>query len=439
MPSTVLKAMFSGAFNAFAIKIIGAGLAILIQVLLARSMGTTDYGIYALAMIWVIIGGQVGSLGFCDAATRFLAQYGEGRQNGLANGFLKTSRMIVLGGTLSFSLLSIGALLAFESHIGPAYTAPLIIAFAMIPLMAYQDLLEGKSFAFSWVGIALGPGYVIRQGLNFVILILFVVLGAELSAETALGIAFVSTAVSVFVQQLLFSKSIGNIFEPANSEWDWPTWRATVIPLFYRQTFFVLARYLDVIVIGLFLSPEIMALYFAATRLTGLMSLFQYGITAVAARRFAGIALQDDLSVLEKLVSVTTRSIFWLSLLALLGLVLLGSQLLLIFGPEFEEAYPILVILGFGILIQTSVGAAEDVLIMYGHARMVLKSQIIGIAVNFVSLFLLVPTFGAEGAAVAMALGFAATAITIETQIRSAIGISVFVGTLGQRFEGAYR
>ena len=77
------------ALTVFAIRIGGAGLAYGTQVLLARFMGQAEYGVFALAWVWIAILGHGCLLGVAQSVCRFVPQYRARGELELARGFLR--------------------------------------------------------------------------------------------------------------------------------------------------------------------------------------------------------------------------------------------------------------------------------------------------------------------------------------------------------------
>ena len=67
------------ALAAFAIRVASAGVAYLSQVLLARWMGSFEYGIFVFVWVWVLILGGLSTLGLGIVLIRYVPEYRENR------------------------------------------------------------------------------------------------------------------------------------------------------------------------------------------------------------------------------------------------------------------------------------------------------------------------------------------------------------------------
>src|SRR5437868_11422325 len=109
----------------FIIRVISAGLAYVSQVLLARWMGTSDYGIYVYVWTWVLLLGSMMDFGISASAQKIIPEYRADGEHALLRGFLSGSRW------LTFAVSALGAvLLAGVVHLA----APWIDPNSIVPL-----------------------------------------------------------------------------------------------------------------------------------------------------------------------------------------------------------------------------------------------------------------------------------------------------------------
>src|SRR2546430_14932750 len=76
----------------FIIRVISAGLAYVSQVLLARWMGTSDYGVYVYVWTWVLLLGSMMDFGISASAQKLIPEYRANGDHARLRGFLSGSR-----------------------------------------------------------------------------------------------------------------------------------------------------------------------------------------------------------------------------------------------------------------------------------------------------------------------------------------------------------
>src|SRR4030088_673541 len=97
-----LRAMLGGSAEAsvttrlagtiFIIRVISAALAYVSQILLARWIGGSDYGVYVYVWTWVLLLGSMMDFGISASAQKIIPEYRAGGEHALLRGFLSGSR-----------------------------------------------------------------------------------------------------------------------------------------------------------------------------------------------------------------------------------------------------------------------------------------------------------------------------------------------------------
>src|SRR6478752_2503690 len=82
------------AGKVFLVRVASAMLALVSQVLLARWMGSFEFGIYIYVWTWVLMIGALSDVGLSSAARRFIPEYTEHKSLDRLRGFLAGSRWL---------------------------------------------------------------------------------------------------------------------------------------------------------------------------------------------------------------------------------------------------------------------------------------------------------------------------------------------------------
>lgn len=120
-----------------------------------------------------------------------------------------------------------------------------------------------------------------------------------------------------------------------------------------------------------------------------------------------------------------------------IALLFAGEFILAQFGPEFEAAWPVLVILVCGQVAATLAGPSGVVLAMSGNERINLAITIIYTALVLVSVPIAAHFAGLAGIALSMSLALLARNLTAFYFVRSREGINVWTGRVADRREGS--
>ena len=76
----------------FIIRVISAGLAYVAQILLARWMGSSDYGVYVYVWTWVLLLGSMMDFGISASAQKIIPEYRASGDIARLRGFLAGSQ-----------------------------------------------------------------------------------------------------------------------------------------------------------------------------------------------------------------------------------------------------------------------------------------------------------------------------------------------------------
>ncbi|WP_137132137.1 lipopolysaccharide biosynthesis protein [Rhizobium sp. FY34] len=414
------------ALIAFAIRIISAAIAFISQIVLARLMGEFEYGIFAFVWVLVVVFGNLSCLGFHTAVIRFLPLHETRGEHELVRGLNWTARVFAL---LCASILAVSgyAFLQVFDHIVPDYwMVPVFLGLITLPMIALGDVLDGTARANGWAVTAMSPTYIMRPLLILALMLLAIWWGAPRGARTAMEAALVATYITTLLQFLRVTWRLRRHLGPGRLAFDIRPWTRFALPLFLVDGIGFLLTNSDVVVVGLYLPPDQVAIYFAAAKTIALVQFVYFSVKAAAAPRFSTIIAKDDRQELTEFAGQAARWTFWPALVVGLTVLAAGNLLLSLFGSAFTEGYPLMVILFAGILAKASVGPGEILLNMAGRQKLcvILYGFILisSIALNM----LLIPRFGLFGAATATAAAMMIEAILLHIAVRRTLGIVIF-------------
>lgn len=411
----------------FFARILNAAIAFVSQVLLARYMGGFEYGIFVLVWVTIIILGSISCLGLHTSIIRFIPEYQAKGQTAELRGILLGSRLFVLA--FSSACAAIGALgiWLFEPSIEHYYVLPFYLGLVCLPMIALGDQLEGIARANSWALWAMAPAYFIRPLLILLFLWGVYLAGYSPDATSAVIAAILATYITTIVQLAVISRRAESGLPPAKPRFLLRQWAAVSLPIFLVEGFFFLLTNADVLMVGFFMEPTDVAVYYAAVKTLALVHFVYFAVKAGVAQRYATFIHGGETEALALFARETVSWTFWPSVLMAMVVLLLGKPILMLFGPGFETGYPLLFLLVGAVIVRAAVGPAESLLTMGGHQNVCAGIFAVTLALNIALNFLLIPILGLWGAALATAAATAVEAVLLSLTVWRKMGIVMAV------------
>jgi len=399
----VTPAMVKGAGWSIGGTASGAVASFVVQIILARALEATRYGVYSYLLAWVNVAVLVGKLEFDTAAIRFVAAYDGQRQDGLLRGFWQYGWRVVSRTATGIALLAGLAAWLLRRHLHPGMEGGIWAASALVPLSALLLFSSSTLQGFRRVPQAQLPSQLLRPVLFGIGIVVVGGLGLELSAGGAVGLNTAATAVALGVSLFLLNRAAPDSAVAATPAFDTTGWmRAVRSFLVISAAQLVLSQQSDILVVGTVLSPRDAGLYSAASQLSGLIMLGAQAVIFVVLPMVADLYARGRRAELQSIVVRTVQGCALISVPAVAVLLVGGRVVLHAYGSAFVDAYPILAVLTSGTLVGATMGIISGFLLtMTGHERAASRMVVGTALLNLALTITLTPLFGAVGAAVA--------------------------------------
>lgn len=415
------------AGTAFLIRVASAGITYLSQVLLARWMGSFEFGVYIYVWTWVLLIGGLASIGLDTAAQRFIPEYSEAKFAAELRGFLSGSRWLATSVATVIGLAGMAGVWLFDPWLDRYEVIPLYLACFCIPLHALSAVQDGIARSYNWVNLALVPQYIFRPLLITLIMVGVHAAGFGNDASVAMLAAIAAVWATTLGQTFILNRRLRSVVAQGPKAYDPKAWLRVAAPIFAMAGFYLVLSYADIIVLQHYRPPQEVAYYYAAAKTLALVAFVNYSVSAVTGHKFAEYHVAGDKARLQLFFSETIRWTFWPSLAATVFILLLGKPLLWLFGPKFTEGYPLLFILCFGLLARSAIGPAERLLNMLNEQRACAYVYAVAATFNVALCLALIPPYGLYGAATASALALVAESVLMFVVIRKRLGFRVFI------------
>lgn len=403
--------LIRGSTFVFLCRISGAALTFLSQILLARWMGAAELGIYVLAFSWCILLSSVATVGFPAAAIRFVGSGLANNDPGYIRGFVQRGAQIV---TLAGAFIGAAGMTVlwsgwFTGNVIDKYA--LTLALLIVPLFAANTFFSGVANGLSKFALSFLPVNVARPLLFLTLLTSLWLATDMLDAKRAMTMQAVAILIVSSVTIWLAKRSINNSIDAATKKYETKMWARTSLPLLALTLFTGYFPEINIILSGIYLPAEQVASFHVSFRLAMLVTFALFAVDAVTGPAAARLFASGDKRSLQSVVNRATRLRFGVAVTAVAIFAVLGKFLLGIFGPEFVKGYPLLLILAMGQLVQASVGPVARLIGVSGHQDHCVTVFVVVLFTLALLTAILVPVFGATGAALAAAAGMAIWAL----------------------------
>jgi O-antigen/teichoic acid export membrane protein len=430
-----LRAMLGGSSEAsitkrlagtiFIIRVVSAALAYLSQILLARWMGGSDYGIYVYVWTWVLLLGSMLDFGISASAQKIIPEYRARGDQALLRGFLTGSRWMTLLASSTMALLLAGLVYLLSSSIDPATVVPLYIGCATLPAFVVANTQDGIARSHDWMRLGLMPQFIVRQALIIGFTAGAFVLGFHLGATAAMLASVAAVWIAMLGQMLVLNRRLATHIEAGRKAYDFRGWLATSLPILMVEGFYLLLSYTDLLVLQQYRSSEEVGVYFAVVKTLALVSFIHYAMSATTAHRFTEYHTSGDRERLSAYVAHAIKWTFWPSLAATAALLAMGKPLLWLFGPQFVGGYGIMFVAAIGLVVRAAIGPVERLLNMVGQQNICALAYALSFAVNLGLCIALIPHFGGYGAAAATSIALTFETVLLFWIVRRRLGLHV--------------
>ncbi len=434
-PIARLRRIFTGSGEAsttrrlagtiFLIRVISAGLAYLSQILLARWMGGSDYGIYVYVWTWVLLLGSLMDFGISASAQKIIPEYRASGDDARLRGFVSGSRWMTFAASTLIALGLAGLVRLISPSIDPGSIVPLYLGCLTLPAFVVANTQDGIARSHDWMRLGLMPQFIVRQSLIVGFTAGAFALGFQLGASIAMMASVAAVWLAMLGQMIVLNRRLKAHLPAGPRTYDYRGWLKTSLPILLVESFYMLLSYTDVLVLRQFRPSEEVGVYFAVVKTLALVSFIHYAMSATTAHRFTEYHASGDKARLAAYVTHAIAWTFWPSLAATIILLAVGKPLLALFGPTFVAGYDIMFIAAIGLVVRSAIGPVERLLNMLGHQNICAMAYASAFAINLVLCLQMVPRYGGHGAAAATSLALAFETVLLFWIVRRRLGLHV--------------
>ncbi|MCP4369690.1 MAG: flippase [Deltaproteobacteria bacterium] len=392
-----------GTSGSFIVHLMSLGLLLVLHVILARSLEIDQYGIYVYVLTWINLFTLISKLGFDRVMIRFVAAYRARKEWGKLRGLLRRSSQMVIATSVLIGI--VGALIVqlFTKQFIDDLVKTFMIGFLLLPFQAINTLRQGQLIGLKRIVLAKLPMEIFRPMIIMALVVSSNFWIGPLKAAEVMTITVVG-AVAVFaVGSYWWLRSMPKEIRNYAVEYPSENWLATALPFLLISGAHRIRNSTDIIMIGAIVGMNEAGIYGAATKVSRLVSFGLGAVNSIVAPLISELYAQQKYQKLRKLISVTAKGIFLVTVIIVMFFLFYGRDILALFNKKFVSGYPAFLILMIGQLGNALAGSVGILMTMTGNQKT--ASKVIGMSAvaNIILNAILVPLFGMIGAAIATA------------------------------------
>ena len=388
-------------------RFIHKGMNLATQVLIVRYLSQSDYGTLAYVLSIVAVGEAVAKFGMGQAVGRFLPIYHEQERYDALFGAMSMAAGVTLSIGMAIALFPLAAqgFLGWSFMGDQAASSLLLVLLFLVPVQAVDNLLTGVFAALTSPRLIFFRRHVMAPGLKLLV-VLFAILGHR--GVLFLAVAYLAASVlglavcGGMLIRLLRRRGLLAYFRLRSINMPWREILLYAIPLLSVDLTQGLIYATNAVLLRHHGGFNEVAAFSAAYRLALMnhlvLACFATLFVPTASRMFA----RRDHEEINNLYWQTAIWIMTFSFPVFVATFAISKPLtLLIYGARYEQAAIILSLLSLGFFFNAAWGPNDYALRVFGRVRYILIINIVTTVLNLVAALLLVPRFGALGAAIA--------------------------------------
>lgn len=425
--SIVQNNVVAGGFLSLLVKSGSTLLGFISVVVLARTLGAEDYGVYTFIISIITLIALPTQLGLPQLIVRESAKfYDKENYSSLKSLWEWSTRIICITSLLVFLTVAISYIL-FKDAFGIKFIESLLLATALIPVIALSNVRGASLQGIGYTIKGQIPESIIRPSCLILFIGLAYIITDGISVYDALQIHIIAAIVGYFVGAWILYKSKPKELSLVESSFpDNRKWLMSALPLAIISGLQLINNQSDIIMLTMYRSPEEVGIYKVVSSICTLVIFGFMSVQIVLSPKIARLYINGNLRELKDIIKVGTRTILLIALPVFCVLVIFGEKLLeIIFGHEYTAGYLPMIILAVGRVINAAFGLTTVLLNMTSNENTNMKIVFLSAILNIILNLLFIPFMGMSGAAITTVVTLAVWNISSWFAVRKKLKISV--------------
>jgi O-antigen/teichoic acid export membrane protein len=416
-----LSALLTKMLGFVGARLLGAGIGFASQLVLARLLPIADVGIVMLGMSAAAFISLGANGGYALLATTQLPKLASRERQRLQDAF---NQVAIFDSVLAYALFAaLGVVVAAFMDITAGQKTALLIGLLCAPASMAIRYNASVAMAARYFRTAYVPDFLFRPAALLAGLVAASFAGLLHSAFAALIIfTCVTYATAIGQAWALRGKGLGlRHFQVPNLRFARVV-RSRAFALTLVSATMLAFADIVVLVAGLLLPEHDVAVVGVCMRLAALAGFVLQAGQMLVLTDFTQAWVKRDTLAVESLLKRINLSTFAIVVLGLLGAVLLGRFALSLFGSDYVEGAPLLVLFMIGQSIRALGGMNQQILSINGHQIRTAGSCLLALVILFTSAVLLCSRYGFIGMGYAVLLAETAWLLALASQAAKLCG-----------------
>jgi len=425
----VMQTEISGAAGGAAIvgigNIVGSVLKFCSNYLLQVGFGASLYGLYSIALALVQLVASLCNLGLGDTTIRYAAIYHSKQYVRTLYGLIIFCSGLagIVGVVGALGLVCLAPTLAAakdEAALVPllGFMAPLIPLFSV--QVVFFGSLQGLKL-FKWRVIS--ERIIIPVVLLVVITVFFIFTSSLFTIASALFTIASATLISVglgtFAGSYWLYRSTSLLVRRKRPRFEIREWVVFSGFNFLTSITEVILEAIDTLLLVVYaVANSQVGQYHAAVKISDFIAMPLFSLNTMFTPTIAELHSKAEHVKLGIMYKVVNKWTITLSLPIFLVATLFSETLLQLSGKSFVDAWPLLVISAIGSMVNAATGSVGYMLLMTGHQKWSFANSISSVLLNIIFGILLIPHYGAMGAAIGTMITLILVNIARYAQVR---------------------
>lgn len=413
------------ALGSAGVQAANRAIALVLGVVLARSLGPDGYGVYAFAFALMSLLMVAAEAGVPTLLMREVAAAEGSGDWGLLRGALQRGVQFVGLVSLTIAVSGLVVLVLFADRVAPASFHTLAVMFLLLPATALSKTISRALMGFHRVVMAQSLEMLLRPILVIGFIgVMFSWWPEMRSPVFAMAAQLAAVLIGLILTGVALRSSTPPQMRNARPEFHSKLWLKNALPFVLIGGALVINSQTDIVMLGWLTTTDEVGIYRVAVQ-GAMLVLFPLQVfQAVLAPQFSKFYANRDFVSLRSLDRRSRYAIILSTLPVFLLMILFKDSLIAsFFGAVFLPAGLPLLILSIGFFANIANGASGTLMQMTGNERFTARVLWSTSLLNFIGNLILIPAFGSVGAAITTGFTTFAYQATLRHKAKKVLGI----------------